>query len=222
VSSWSAGLGTAKAEDFTVVAVTQDSPSMLFVPMDSPFKTYQEMLDFAKANPGKLKVATSGYGTQDDITLKYFAQQGLQDDQRALRQAGGALRLADRQAHRRDLRGTRRRRAPFVQAGQLRPLVVFDDVRHAAFKDTPSSKELGFRSATCPTSAPWRSARRRRRSASKVLADAVNAALDTPEWKKFCADTYTCARGATPRPRRRPTSRPSARPRQGLPEKTFK
>ena len=32
--------------------------------------------------------------------------QGLQDDQRAVRQAGRALCLADRQAHRRDLRGT--------------------------------------------------------------------------------------------------------------------
>jgi UDP:flavonoid glycosyltransferase YjiC (YdhE family) len=32
-----------------------------------------------------------------------------------------------------------------------------------------------------------------------VLADAVNAVLASAEWKKFCAETYTCAsRSFTP------------------------
>ena len=39
VSSWASGLGSARPDDFAIVAVTQDSPSMLFVPADSPFKT---------------------------------------------------------------------------------------------------------------------------------------------------------------------------------------
>ncbi len=42
VSCRASGLGTAKPEDFAIVAVTQDSPSMLFVPTDSPFKDRRE------------------------------------------------------------------------------------------------------------------------------------------------------------------------------------
>ena len=192
VSSWSAGLGTAKAEDFAIVAVTQDSPSMFFVPADSPFKTYQELLDFAKANPGKLKVATSGYGTQDDITLKYFANKGYKMTNVPF--AKPAERYASPIGKHTDaIYEEPGDVAPFLQAGQLRPLVVFDDVRHAAFKDTPASKELGFQISDLPNFRTLAVSAKTPPERVKVLADAVNAALDTPEWKKFCADTYTCA-----------------------------
>lgn len=192
VSSWSAGLGTAKAEDFAIVAVTQDSPSMFFVPADSPFKTYQELLDFAKANPGKLKVATSGYGTQDDITLKYFASKGYKMTNVPF--AKPAERYASPIGKHTDaIYEEPGDVAPFLQAGQLRPLVVFDEVRHAAFKDTPSSKELGFQISDLPNFRTLVVSAKTPPERVKVLADAVNAALDTPEWKKFCADTYTCA-----------------------------
>lgn len=192
VSSWSAGLGTAKAEDFAIVAVTQDSPSMLFVPADSPFKTYQELLDFAKANPGKLKVATSGYGTQDDITLKYFANKGYKMTNVPF--AKPAERYASPIGKHTDaIYEEPGDVALFLQAGQLRPLVVFDDVRHAAFKDTPASKELGFQISDLPNFRTLAVSAKTPPERVKVLADAVNAALDTPEWKKFCTDTYTCA-----------------------------
>jgi tripartite-type tricarboxylate transporter receptor subunit TctC len=192
VSSWSAGLGTAKAEDFAIVAVTQDSPSMFFVPADSPFKTYQELLDFAKANPGKLKVATSGYGTQDDITLKYFANKGYKMTNVPF--AKPAERYASPIGKHTDaIYEEPGDVAPFLQAGQLRPLVVFDDVRHPAFKDTPASKELGFQISDLPNFRTLAVSAKTPPERVKVLADAANAALDTPEWKEFCTRTYTCA-----------------------------
>ncbi|MEO7854141.1 MAG: tripartite tricarboxylate transporter substrate binding protein [Rubrivivax sp.] len=192
VSSWASGLGTAKPEDFAIVAVTQDSPSMMFVPADSPFKTFKEMLEFAKANPGKLKIATSGYGTQDDITIKYFAAKGYKMTNVPF--AKPAERYASPIGKHTDaIYEEPGDVAPFVQAGQLRALVVFDDDRHAAFKDTPASKELGFEISDLPNFRTLAVSAKTPPEKVKVLSDAVNAALATPEWKKFCADTYTCA-----------------------------
>jgi tripartite-type tricarboxylate transporter receptor subunit TctC len=106
--------------------------------------------------------------------------------------------------------------APFLQAGkQLRPLVVFDDVRHAAFKDTPASKELGFQISDLPNFRTLAVSAKTPPERVKVLADAVNAALDTPEWKKFCTrDLHLRIAPLHAEPRRRPMSRPSTSTRR--------
>lgn len=191
VSSWAGGLGTSKAEDFAIVAVVQDSPSMLFVPTDSPFKTFKDMLEFAKANPNKLKVATSGYGTQDDITIKYFGAKGYKMTNVPF--AKPAERYASPIGKHTDaIYEEPGDVAPFLAAGQLRPLVVFDESRHAAFKDAPTSKELGFEINDLPNFRTIAVHAKTPPDRVKVLADAVNKVVDSEEWKKFCAENYTC------------------------------
>ena len=193
VSSWATGLGSATIDDFKVVTVTQDSPSMLFVPARSPFKTFRELLDHAKANPGKLKVATSGYGTQDDITLKYLASLGFETTNVPF------ARPAERYAaplggHTDAIYEEPGDVAQLLAGKQLRALVVFDDVRHPAFPDVETSREHdmdisdlpNFRTIVVRADTPPERV--------QVLAAAIDAALDTPEWKKFCEETYTCTR----------------------------
>ncbi len=192
VSSWASGLGTAKPQDFTIVAVTQDSPSMMFVPMDSPFKSYQDMLDFAKANPGKIKIATSGYGTQDDITIKYFGAKGYKMTNVPF--AKPAERYASPIGHHTDaIYEEPGDVAPFLAGKQIRPLVVFADERHPAFMDTPTSKELGFQISDLPNFRTIAVSAKTPADKVKVLADAINTVLDGADWKKYCADSYTCA-----------------------------
>jgi tripartite-type tricarboxylate transporter receptor subunit TctC len=191
VSSWAAGLGTAKPEDFTVVAIAQNSPSMLFVPQDSPFKTIKELLEHAKAHPGTLKVATSGYGTQDDITLMYLASKGYKLTNVPF--AKPAERYASPLGKHTDaIYEEPGDVAQFLAGKQLRPLVVFDDERHASFPEVPTSLELGlnisdlpnFRTISVPAKTP--------RDRVNTLAAAIGTVLDSPDWKKFCAETYTC------------------------------
>ncbi len=192
VSSWAAGLGSAKPDDFKVVAVTQDSPSMLFVPQDSPFKSIKDLLEHAKANPGKLKVATSGYGTQDDITLLYLAKQGYKMTNVPF--AKPAERYASPIGKHTDaIYEEPGDVAQFVKANQLRPLVVFDDERHYAFPDVPNSKELGFNISDLPNFRTISVSAKTPADKVEILAKAVNQALQTPEWKSFCKETYTCA-----------------------------
>lgn len=191
VSSWAAGLGSARPDDFSYVAVTQNSPSMLFVPQDSPYKNIKELLDHVKANPGSIKVATSGYGTQDDITLMYLTTQGYKMTNVPF--AKPAERYASPLGKHTDaIYEEPGDVAQFLAGKQLRPLVVFDDERHASFPDVPSSKELGFNISDLPNFRTIAVPAKTPPERVKALSDAVNIVMDSAEWKKFCAETYTC------------------------------
>lgn len=196
VSSWTSGIGTARTDDFTILAIIQDSPSMLFVPMDSPFKTFKDFLAYAKANPGKLKVATSGYGTQDDITLRYLESLGYKTINVPF--AKPAERYASPLGKHTDaIYEEPGDVAQFLASNDLRPLVVFDDVRHFAFPNVLASKELGMEISDLPNFRTLAVLANTPPEKVKVLAEKINHVLDTPEWKKYCTVTYTCARKYT-------------------------
>src|SRR5690606_36342581 len=56
------GLVRFTADDFVPVARLNADPSAVTVKADAPWQTLQEYLDYAKANPGKLRVGNSGTG----------------------------------------------------------------------------------------------------------------------------------------------------------------
>lgn len=70
------GLARHKVEDIEWLARTQIAGSFLFVKSDSPFKTVQDLFRYAKENPGKLRVASTGFGTPDDVTVRYLGKMG--------------------------------------------------------------------------------------------------------------------------------------------------
>lgn len=197
VSSWAAGLGSAKPADFQVVAMMQNSPSMLFVPKNSPYQTAQDFLDATKKQPGKLRVATSGLGTQDDITVRYLASQGFTTKNVPF--AKPAERYASTVGGHTDaLYEEPGDVAQFIKSGDLRPLIVFADQRHESFPDVMASKELkleigdlpNFRTIAVPAQTP--------EAVVRKLADAMNQVLDKPQWKEFCQSTFTCTDKMSP------------------------
>jgi tripartite-type tricarboxylate transporter receptor subunit TctC len=82
--------------------------------------------------------------------------------------------------------------AQFLTGKQLRPLVVFDDERHASFPDVPNSKELGFSISDLPNFRTVAVPSKTPKDRVDILAAAINKVMETPEWKKFCAETYSC------------------------------
>ena len=63
--------------DITPVAVMMKVPSFIFVKQDGPFQTWTDFANAAKAAPGKLKVATLGFGSVDDFSLTVLAKSDI-------------------------------------------------------------------------------------------------------------------------------------------------
>jgi tripartite-type tricarboxylate transporter receptor subunit TctC len=77
----------------------------------------------------------------------------------------------------------------YLEARQLRPLIIFASKRQPAFPDIPCSVELGyditlpqFRSIVAKKGVPA--------DRIKILAQAFKGAMDTADWKKFADEQY--------------------------------
>ncbi|MBI3634999.1 MAG: tripartite tricarboxylate transporter substrate binding protein [Candidatus Rokubacteria bacterium] len=182
------GLARHKVDELEWITRTQVADSFLFVKSDAPWKTIQELFNHAKANPGKLRVGTTGFGSVDDVTVKFLEKKGYKmitvpypkPGERYASTLGGHTEVLYEQAG--DV-------LQYLKAGQLRPLIIFAEKRHPAFPDVPSSKELGlditlpqFRGIVARKGVPAERV--------KALGDAFRKAIDTPQWKKFADEWY--------------------------------
>jgi tripartite-type tricarboxylate transporter receptor subunit TctC len=113
------------------------------VPGDSPFKTWNDFVAYAKANPGKLTYGSTGNLTSPHLTTELIAQQlGIQlqhvpyKGSADLAQAvlgNHLMAIADSTGF-----------APLVESGKLRVLNTWGEKRLAKFPDAPTLKELGL------------------------------------------------------------------------------
>ncbi|ESJ15934.1 hypothetical protein B551_0212705 [Cupriavidus sp. HPC(L)] len=115
----------------------------LVVPADSPIKTMQEYIAYAKANPGKLTYGTPGSMTTLHLTMEELAMKqnvqfshipfkGNSESMQALL-GGHVMSVADTPAW-----------GPYVEQGRLRLLSVWGDKRSPRFPNVPTLKELGL------------------------------------------------------------------------------
>lgn len=182
------GLARYKVDDFDWIARTEVADSFLFVKTDSPYKTIQDLFKYAQAHPGKVRVAATGFGTVDDITVRFLTKKGYtmvtvpypKPGERYAATLGGHTEALYEQAG--DIQ-------QYLKAGQLRPLVIFAEKRHPAFPDVPASKELGldivlpqFRGIVAKKGTPP--------ERIKILGEAFHRAMETPQWKKFAAEWH--------------------------------
>ena len=182
------GLARHKVDDFEWIVRTQVADSFLFVKSDSPFRSIQELFKHAQVNPGKLRVAATGFGTVDDVTVRFLEKKGYKmttvpypkPGERYAAALGGHTEVLYEQAG--DV-------LQYLKAGQLRPLIIFAEKRHPAFADVPTSKELGF-DITLPQFRGLATRKGVPVERVKALADAFARAMQTPQWKKFAEEWY--------------------------------
>src|ERR1043165_3237619 len=127
------------------VAVMSLSPNVLVVHPDLPFRSAQELIDYAKANPGKLRYASQGNGTTSHLTTELF-QRATGTQLLHIPYRGTAPALTDLIAGVVDMM--------FVdvtavlslqQAGKARILAIASQQRLAFdLPDVPTFEELGF------------------------------------------------------------------------------
>jgi len=112
---------------------------------DFPVKTYAEFIAYAKANPGKVRYASVGIGSNNHYDTEAFAKWAGIQMVHIPNKGGGAaitndLVTGDAQVAFVNAASS----AGVIKGGQLRPLAVMSDQRVAEYPDIPTTVELGY------------------------------------------------------------------------------
>ena len=169
--------------DFTYIIGLAGYTFGVVVKADSPFKTFQDVLAYAKANPGKLSYATPGTGTSLHLAMEEVgAKAGVQFLHVPFKgYADGAIALMGGHVMMQvDSTGW----AKQVDAGAQRLLATLGDKRTRW--GAPTVKELGVDTVS---SSPFGLVGPKGMSPQvvKVLHDAFKKSLDDPEYLKLLA-----------------------------------
>ncbi|MGB5570751.1 MAG: tripartite tricarboxylate transporter substrate binding protein [Sedimenticolaceae bacterium] len=131
-----------RTDDVTGVYMFHYTPDAIVVTKDSPFKTVQDVIDYAKANPGKLTLSGSGKGTANHLAqIRFDDMAGIKTTYVAFKGTGKAVAA---------LLGDQVKASwGYTSVGakhseQARLLAVAMEARHPKFPDVPTFKELGF------------------------------------------------------------------------------
>jgi tripartite-type tricarboxylate transporter receptor subunit TctC len=132
------------SKDFVHVSQLISGPNVLVANVDAPFKTFQELLAYAKAHPGKLSYASSGNGASGHLAMELLKQSAGIDMQH-VPYKGGAPALQDVLGGQVPLMFINQDiPAPHVRAGKLRAIAVADTKRNPLYPETPTLHELGL------------------------------------------------------------------------------
>jgi tripartite-type tricarboxylate transporter receptor subunit TctC len=166
--------------DFTYIIGISGYTFGVVVKSDSSFKTFQDLLDYARANPGKLSYGSTGQGTSPHLLMEEVAQKvgvqflhvpfkGNADSTQAL--MGGHVMAQS------DATGWGRH----VDAGVFRLLVTFGEKRTKW--NAPTAKELGI---DIVSYSPYGivAPKGMDPQVAKALHDAFKRTLDDPEHLK--------------------------------------
>jgi tripartite-type tricarboxylate transporter receptor subunit TctC len=134
---------TWKADDFTYIIHLTGYVFAAFANADTPFKTWQDVLDYAKQNPGKITYGSTGSGTSLHLGMEMLAEKsgvkfthvpfkGAAEVNAAV--AGGHVMLG--------ASGTSIK--PLVDAGKARFLNVWTAKRVSFLPEIPTLQELGY------------------------------------------------------------------------------
>ncbi len=131
--------------DFTFLGRLTNLLNVLVVKKDSPHKTFNDFLAYAKANPGKLKIGTSGANSLDDLMLRMMNQElGIELVGIGF-EASSEGNFAVMGGHIDGNLCAALSTLPLIANGNLRALVNTSDTRDPSLKDVPTLIELGYK-----------------------------------------------------------------------------
>jgi tripartite-type tricarboxylate transporter receptor subunit TctC len=158
-----------------------DDPTILIVRTDSRWKTYQDLINEAKANPGKLTYGSSGNLGPSHLSVEMLANAAGVKFTQVPFNGGGPANMAM-------LAGTvdfsvapPSIAIPQINAGKARALLNSGSRRIKVLPDVPTYKEAGF-AAQFSFSTGIALPRGTPPAIQSILRDAIRAAVQTPEY----------------------------------------
>ena len=183
-----------KLAEIVPAAVMMKQPSAFFTSADN-LKTWDDVEREAKKRP--LKVAVTGFGSPDDLTVHYYNQKGglklvsvpfAKPAERYTAVLGGHADILYEQLG--DVKS-------FLDSGKMRPVVIFADQRFPAFKDVPTGKEKGYEIVINQFRAVIMKAGTDPKRV-KIVSDALAKVAATDQFKKYLQDQYADANSFVP------------------------
>lgn len=174
-------------KDFTYIIGLSGYTTGIVVRADAPWKSWQELVDFARANPGVVTYATTGVGSSlhmtmeeiskaADIKMQHIPTKGTAESI-AMLMGGHVMVQADATGW-----------AQMVDSGKFRLLVTWGEKRARRWPQVPTLKESGLNIVSI---APYGLAGPKGMDPAvvKVLHEAFRKALEDPAYK-VVADRY--------------------------------
>ena len=185
------GLAKVNYADFKPVALVNADAAGVSVRTDAPWKTLKELLDYAKANPGKLKASGTGKGGIWDLAragmlkaagisvdaIPWVPSEGAAPGLQEL-VAGGIQVVTCSLVEARSM----------IEAKKVRALAIMGEKRAELFPEVPTLKELGLNW----TMGAWRGVGVPKDTPDdivKVLEKSLEKAVASAEFKKFMQDS---------------------------------
>lgn len=136
-----------KWNEFTFLGLLELNPYVCAVRADSPYKTFGDLVEGVRKNPGKLKYSTAGVGTIHEMgpqmlfdILKLGKDAGIQIPYKGGGDATVALMSGEVDINCTNL-GTA---LSFIKSGQLRALMTTTPERYKEIPNVPTAKEVGY------------------------------------------------------------------------------
>ena len=185
------GLAKVNYTDFKPVALVNMDAAGVSVKSDAPWKTLKELLDYAKANPGKLKASGTGKGGIWDLAragmlktagisvdaIPWVPSEGAAPGLQEL-VAGGVQVVTCSLPEARSM----------IEAKKARALAIMGEKRAELFPEVPTLKELGLNW----TMGAWRGVGVPKDTPDdivKILEKSLEKAVASAEFKKFMQDS---------------------------------
>jgi tripartite-type tricarboxylate transporter receptor subunit TctC len=131
-------------KDFTPIVLIEKAPLVLVTRVEKPYKSVKDVVDAAKAAPGKLSVGNAGPGGAHHLSAELF-EQAAGIDMLAVPYKGGGPAATALLSGEIDMMFEQTYAAlPSIQAGKTRALAVTSAKRLPSLPDVPTMSELGY------------------------------------------------------------------------------
>ena len=131
-------------KDLAPIGLFASTPSVIAVPNNLPVNTLQELIAYAKSNPGKVNFGSAGSGTSHHLAGELFKQQASVDAQHVPYKGSAPALLGLMRGDVQFLIANMPSLKPAIDSKQIKPLAITSLERSAQFPDYKTANESGL------------------------------------------------------------------------------
>jgi tripartite-type tricarboxylate transporter receptor subunit TctC len=186
------------SSSFAPVALIAETPQILVINPQLPFKSVAELIAYARENPGKINYSTGGIGTLPHLNAELFKSVSGANILHVPYKGGGPSLIAVVAGEVQMTFDTVSTSLQLIQDGKLRGLAIVGPKRAPELPDVLAMREIGFPALTSGAWTALMAPLDTPRPIIMKLNAATNAALSGQSMKDALARLGAQPRGGTP------------------------